>query len=225
MTVDPAPPAGRVPISRIRRRAWLTEDTFILGIERPPEFEFQAGQHIRLFHGQTTRDYSLIPGRRHDEMILLIRRVSEGLVSDQLSSCPKDSPIQFSGPHGYFTYRPSPRPPVLVATGTGIAPFAAMCFSGLTGFTLLHGVRNPRELYFREILAPAARLYMPCLTRHGEALPQVIFPGRVTAYLANEMAAGEYDFYLSGRREMIAEALAIIDQQFPSSRVYSETFF
>ncbi len=225
MTNVHASPAGRVHTSRITRRAWLTEDTFILGLERPHPFEFQAGQHICLFHGQTTRDYSLIPGRRHNELTLLIRRVSEGLVSNQLSRSPEDSPIQFSGPHGYFTFRPSPRHPVLVATGTGIAPFAAMCFSGLTGFTLLHGVRHPGELYFRNRLAPAARLYMPCLTCHGEDLPQGTFPGRVTAYLADKMAVGEYDFYLSGRREMIAEAIAIIDRRFPSSRIYSETFF
>jgi len=225
MTADPAPPAGSAHISRITRRTWLTADTFILGIERPREFEFKAGQHIRLCHGQATRDYSLIPGPRHDELMLLIRRMPDGEVSDFLSRRPLDSPIHFSGPEGYFIYRPSPRPPVLVATGTGIAPFAAMCLSGLTGFTLLHGVRHPRERYYRDILAAAARLYMPCLTCPPETRPSEAFPGRVTAYLANEMAAGAYDFYLSGRREMISEAIAIIDQRFPSSRVYSETFF
>jgi NAD(P)H-flavin reductase len=97
--------------------------------------------------------------------------------------------------------------------------------AGVTGFILLHGVRHPQELYFQEDLASAASRYIPCLTTSNAALPPEAFAGRVSAYLADRMAAGEYDFYLSGRRAMIADAIAIIDQRFPSSRVYSEIFF
>jgi ferredoxin-NADP reductase len=106
MTADPAPPAGSAHISRITRRTWLTEDTFILGIERPREFEFKAGQHIRLCHGQATRDYSLIPGPRHDELMLLIRRMPDGVVSDFLSRRPLDSPSIFRDPKGILFIAP-----------------------------------------------------------------------------------------------------------------------
>ncbi len=176
---------------------------------------FQAGQRIQLLAGGKHRDYSLIPGDRHDQLTLLIRSVDSGVVSTHLSRCPLGTALDFSGPHGHFIYRPSSRPAIFVATGTGIAPFAAMCRTGIKGFVLLHGVRNVGDLYYRDLMEPAAARYIPCLTGETPSLPSDAFPGRVTMYLRNQLPAGEYDFYLAGRREMIAEVIDIVDDRFP----------
>lgn len=216
---------GNIHTSRILHRHWLTKDTFTLALERPPDFQFRAGQRIQLFLGEKTRDYSLIPGDTHAELILLIRWMDSGVVSAHLSRCPLATSLNFSGPGGHFIYRPSSRPAIFIATGTGIAPFAAMCRGGVQGFVLLHGVRDVGELYFRNLMEPAAARYIPCLTGAMPSPPCEVFPGRVTMYLRNQLPAGDYDFYLAGRREMIAEALDIVDNRFASSRVYSEIFF
>ena len=115
----------------------------------------------------------------------------------------------------YRTQRPN---------GTGIAPFVSMCRSGNCGATILHGVRTDRECYYADLLREKAASYVPCLSaakREGENF----FPGRVTRFLRNRLPAGVYDFYLCGRREMIAEAIGIIDERFDGSRIYTEIFY
>jgi len=225
MTSQASHASGNRHTSRILHRQWLTKDTFTLTLERPPAFHFQAGQRICLLTDGKNRDYSLIPGDSHDQLILLIRSVEEGVVSPHLSRCPLGTALDFTGPSGHFIDRPSSRPAVLIATGTGIAPFAAMCRTGMQGFVLLHGVRQVDELYFRDLMEPAALSYVPCLTGTPSSRPSHGFPGRVTDYLRRHFPEGEYDFYLAGRREMIAEVMDIVDHRFPSSRVYSEIFF
>lgn len=211
--------------SRIIHRQWLTKDTFTLALERPPNFQYLAGQRIRLLAGGKNRDYSVIPGAYQNQFTLLIRLVDNGIVSTHLSRCPLGTALDFSGPGGHFIYRPSSRPAVFVATGTGIAPFAAMSRSGIKDFVLLHGVRDTDDLYFGDLVEPAAKRYIPCLTCEAPFLSSNAFPGRVTQYLQHHLPAGEYDFYLAGRREMIAEVIDIVDNRFPASRVYSEIFF
>ena len=219
-------PANAPCTSRITRRQWLTGDVFILGLACPPAFRFIAGQRVRLRLQGQERDYSLIPGPHSDELELLIRAVADGIVSFHLSRCPLATPLDFSGPGGHFIYRPSPRQAVFIATGTGIAPFAAMCRCGVRGFIMLHGVRNAGDLYYREIVESAAVQFIPCLTDPPTPTsPASAFAGRVTQYLQTGLPPGAYDFYLAGRREMIADAMAIVDGHFPTSRVYTEIFF
>ena len=212
--------------SRITHRQWLTGDVFTLRLARPPEFAFTAGQRVRLHLGGEVRDYSLIPGPGPDELEFLIRSVADGIVSSHLSRCPLNTILPFSEPSGHFIYRPSPRQAVFIATGTGIAPFAAMCRSGAEGFIVLHGVRKAGELYYRDQLEPSAVRFVACLTEPESPTPPIgIFGGRVTQYLRTCLPPGAYDFYIAGRREMIADAMAIIDDRFPTSRVYTEIFF
>jgi benzoate/toluate 1,2-dioxygenase reductase subunit len=115
-----------------------------------------------------------------------------------------------------------------VATGTGIAPFAAMARAGVRGFLLLHGVREPEELYYEALFRGAAARVVPCLTGHGSGGPprhEQAFPGRVTAYIEAHLPRRPYDFYLCGREEMIRDVTFLVDEGFPGSRVYSEIFF
>lgn len=225
MTSQASSTGGNRHTSRILQRQWLTQDTFTLTLERPPGFHFQAGQRIRLLTAGKNRDYSLIPGATHHHLILLIRSLADGVVSTHLSRCPLGSALDFTGPSGHFIDRPSSRPSIWIATGTGIAPFVAMCRSGRRGFVLLHGVRTVDDLYFREEFEPAAARYIPCLSSETASPPTDAFPGRVTQYVQNQIPEGDYDFYLAGRREMIAEVMDIVDHRFPSSRIYSEIFF
>jgi len=225
MTSQASHANGNHHTSRILYRQWLTKDTFTLTLERPPAFHFQAGQRICLLTCEKARDYSLIPGDSYDQLTLLIRSVGDGVVSNHLSRCPLGTNLDFSGPSGHFIHRPSSRPVIFVATGTGIAPFVAMCRTGFKGFVLLHGVRHDDELYFQDLMESAALSYVPCLTGGPSSLSSHAFPGRVTDYLRGQFPNGDYDFYLAGRREMIAEVMDIVDHRFPSSRVYSEIFF
>ena len=225
MTSENRPLTAEAYSSRLIRRQWLTKDTFILALECPSNFRFTAGQRIRLSINQKTRDYSLIPGDSPNELLLLIRLVADGPATRLLSTCPEGISLQFTGPGGQFIDRSSSRPAVFVATGTGIAPFVAMVRAGTTGFTLLHGARVEGDLYFRDLVSLSAEVYIPCLTTSLPDPPADVFAGRATTYAQTHLPPGDYDFYLAGRREMIADMIAIIDDRFPSSRIYSEIFF
>jgi benzoate/toluate 1,2-dioxygenase reductase subunit len=210
--------------TRILSRRWLSPATFELTLERPAGFDFQPGQRVRLGSGPNEREYSIAAAPGDPEVVLCIRRVAGGEVSASLSTAGIGTELRGSGPHGYFTFKPSPRPAIFVATGTGVAPFVSMARAGTKGFTLLHGVKRAEDLFYRDLLAAAARRYIACLSEAAPADPDV-FAGRVTRHLERQVPPGACDFYLCGRSEMIRDVTWLIDYRFPGSRVYSEIFY
>lgn len=205
-------------------RRWLSDKSFEIILALPPKFEFEPGQRIRLGFGDLERDYSIVSAPQESELTLCIRMVSGGKLSVLLSVADIGISLSVNGPHGYFTYKPSPRPAVFVATGTGIAPFCSMARSGRSGFTLLHGVGLPDELYYASLFRQSAEKYIPCLTE-AKTLPADAFSGKVTKYLEQRLTPGAYDFYLCGRNEMIRDVTLLVDERFPESLVYTEMFY
>jgi benzoate/toluate 1,2-dioxygenase reductase subunit len=206
------------------KRRWLSDKSFEIILGAPPKFKFKPGQRVRLSFGELERDYSIVSAPQESELTLCIRMVAGGKLSVLLSVADIGTSLSVNGPHGYFTYKPSPRPAVFVATGTGIAPFCSMARSGISGFTLLHGVGLPDDLYYASHIRQSARKYIPCLTEEKK-LPANAFGGRVTEYLEQHLAVGTYDFYLCGRSEMIRDVTLLIDERFPGSLVYAEQFY
>ena len=102
-----------------------------------------------------------------------------------------------------------------------------MARSGVTAFTLLHGVRNSRELYYESLFRTRAKHYVPCLSSisNETQLPPDSYHGRVGDFLKRLFPAGLYDFYLCGRQEMIRDVTFEVDESYPGSHVYTETFY
>jgi ferredoxin-NADP reductase len=225
MTTGPRQSRGERQWSgRLVARRRLTAETFELNIERPPDFDFRPGQRIALACRGAYRDYTLVSTPDAAELVVLVRLIPGGRTTPLLDRIPIGTALDFNGPQGRFVFRPGRRPAVMVATGTGIAPFAAMIRAGVRPARLLHGVRTPDELYYRRELLAAAERYIPCLSGDA-ALPPGACRGYVTRVLADGLDLPGCDFYLAGRMAMIHDALAIIDDHYPTSRVYSEAFF
>lgn len=210
--------------SDLIERRWLSDKSFEITLTKPKYFEFMPGQWIRLIHHPIERDYSLVSASTDPNLALCIRNIEGGILSPGLSNAPVGSCFNFNGPHGYFTFRPSTRPAVFAATGTGLAPFVSMARSGVTGFILLHGVRSAKDLYYTSVIKSAAKQYVPCLSG-TDSLSGEFFRGRITDYLRKNLAPGLYDFYLCGRREMIRDVTFLVDEKFPGSLIFTETFF
>ncbi len=238
----------------LRERKWLTTNSYVLSLERPESFTFSPGQRIGLQSGGLLRDYSLVSGPQAPTLDILIRRIPGGPMSSHLAELPLETAIEIEGPHGYFIFQDQGNTPLFVATGTGIAPFVSMARTGVRGFRLLHGVRTAEELYFAKEMRACADDFLACLTggatragtgdqaragtgdqaRAGtgdqagaEAADQSlerVYSGRVTSYVAERLEEGIYDFYACGRAEMIRDLAHIIDERFPSSRLFSESF-
>jgi benzoate/toluate 1,2-dioxygenase reductase subunit len=213
--------------STLLSRNVLSAGAFEIEISRPDSFDFNAGQCIRFIHKGLERDYSMISAPDDPTIGLCIRNIPSGRFTSFIASAEIGTPLCFTGPHGYFTYRPSDQPVVFIATGTGIAPFLSMSRSGISGFTLLHGVRKSEDLYYEEFFRRTAADYVPCLSAcQGDAPPGPgVFHGRVTAYLESHLSRRPYNFYLCGRIEMIRDATLLADEYFSGSLVYSEIFF
>jgi len=207
-------------------RQWLNEDVFVLICSRPAGFSFLAGQYVTLSLAEGEREYTLLSPPTAPELRFLVKRLKGGRVSGALAELAPGTPLGMGRAMGYLTYRPTDRPVVFVATGVGVAPFVAMVAAGVTGFTLLHGVRTVSALFFRQELSVAAHRYIPCLS--GKAEPGIALPalhrGRVTDYVDRTFRPGLYDFYLCGARAMITDMTLLLDELCPEARVYSEAF-
>ena len=211
------------PAQLVERR-WLSQKTFEITFSKPASYDIRAGQRIRIYYQALERDYTPVSAPQDPEITFCIRKVDAGQFTPVLSTAEIGAQFAISGPDGYFTFKPSPRPPVFVATGTGIAPFCAMVRAGAAGFTLLHGVDDPHELYYRSEFEFAADRYIPCISDKNPSYSEY-FRGRVTDYLEQHLSAAQYDFYLCGRREMIREVTWLVDEKYPGSLIYSEMFF
>lgn len=220
-------PDERRPIYTVTilRHTWLSANAFELVLERPQTFSFHAGQKVLLEASGICREYSLASSPDQKELVICFRFVKDGALSARLAAATTGEYVQISDPYGFFVYRPGNA--VFVATGTGIAPFVAYAKSGITGYAMIHGVRENEDLYYQEILKNSVENYVPCLTgnKSVKKQPPEYFNGRVTEYIEKKLPKGRYDFYLCGNGAMIRDATLLIDQKFPESRLFSETFF
>ncbi len=211
----------------LESRRWLSKKAFEIELSRPPSFEFKAGQTIRFVHRDLERYYSIVSSPDEPRLVLCVRNIKEGKFTPVLSSAAIGTRFDFTGPHGYFTFKPSSRTPVFVATGTGIAPFVSMARSGAKNFILLHGVSYPEELYYSSFFSKTATRYVPCISKEVVEDGKVpgMFQGKTTRFIRTELERGKYDFYLCGREEMVRDVTLLTDDFFPGSLVYSEVFF
>jgi ferredoxin-NADP reductase len=223
----PPDQANELKSVKLINRRWLSKKSFELELTRPPSFDFKAGQTVQFVHGEIKRYYSIVSSPDEQRLIFCVRNIEEGKFTPILAAAERGTRFKITGPHGYFIFRRSSRPPVFVATGTGIAPFASMSRSGVGGFILLHGVSNPDDLYYGSFFSETAFRYVPCLSMPVAADQKGpdMFQGKVTRYIRDVLKRAEYDFYLCGRSEMVRDVTLLVDDYFPNSLVYTEVFF
>jgi ferredoxin-NADP reductase len=155
--------------ARLIRSDSLSEKTKHLefAVEELSSFDFVAGQFVsvREPHGDKiiTRAYSIASAPRGDNTFdLCLNRVDEGFMSNFLCGLEVGESARIHGPHGLFVLKPEVEDVVLIATGTGVAPFRGMerYLFGLDGggqqhhegrqIWLVYGTRYPEDIYYRE---------------------------------------------------------------------------
>ncbi|MFI7800506.1 benzoate 1,2-dioxygenase electron transfer component [Pseudomonas sp. DD1] len=181
------------------------------GLDQAPVF--LPGQYVNIGvpdSGQT-RSYSFSsrPGDTHASF--LIKHVPGGLMSSWLERAQPGDRVPMTGPLGSFYLREVVRPLLLLAGGTGLAPFLSMLEvlaqrGEARPITLIYGVTRDQDLVLLEALeAFAARL--PQLTIVTcVADPQTAHPrqGYVTQHMGREaLHDGDVDVYLCGPPPMV----------------------
>jgi ferredoxin-NADP reductase len=211
---------------------------FLFDVPEVDQLEFIPGQFVSfseaVFGREVTRAYSVCSAPGGNRFELCLNRVREGLFSPWLFEMAPGRTVEMSGPLGFFVPRQPFRDSVLIATGTGIAPFRAflrwapVVESGKR-ITLLFGARYPRGLVYSgefETLAkerPEFR-FLPTVTR-----PDADYRGRigwVQQHLDDALDGRlDVDVYICGLREMVDSVRAILKEKgFERSQIHYERY-
>ncbi|GJD47741.1 Benzoate 1,2-dioxygenase electron transfer component [Methylobacterium crusticola] len=192
----------------------LSGTTFGLVVESEAPLGFLPGQYVNITvpgSGQArSYSFSSVPGRARAEF--LIRNIPGGAMSTFLSEgAAPGTALDLTGPAGSFYLREIRRPVLMLAGGTGLAPFLSMLGRiAETGSAhpihLVYGVTHDADLVEVGALdAAAARLpgftYATCVAAPESAHPR---KGYVTGHLGPEhLNGGAVDAYLCGPPAMV----------------------
>lgn len=211
---------------------------FVFEVKDRTSFSYVPGQFVSftatLGDNEITRAYSIASAPAGNRFELCLNLVREGRFSPYLFNLEPGSEVQTTGPWGSFIFRPPVGDSVLIATGTGIAPFRAMLLAQLAAdsiheFTLLFGVRHEHGLFYRNEFEQMARDYSnfrfwPTLSR-----PAPDWTGReghVQRHLFDAMGTrDDINVYICGLKEMVDDVRAILKSKgFDRKRIFYEKY-
>lgn len=205
----------------------LSESTITFDVqldEGQPDIHFLAGQYVNVtIPGTTeTRSYSFSskPGNRLTGFV--VRNVPNGKMSEFLSkNATAGDKITFAGPFGSFYLRPVTRPVLMLAGGTGIAPFLSMLQvleekGSEQPVRLVFGVTNDFDLVALEKLNELQEKCPWFEYRTVVASPESVHErkGYVTGHIENEwLNDGDVDIYLCGPVPMVEAVRSWLDTE------------
>ncbi len=207
----------------------------IVDIER---FAFVPGQFMSVIapvgEDEITRAYSIASVPGGNRFAICLNRVAEGRLSPYLFALESGDTVDVKGPYGAFHFRNPVHHSVLVATGTGVAPFRPMLQAVLPQdrehqFTLIVGARHEHGLLYRdefeELGARHANfIFVPTLTR-----PETSWTGRTGRVQRHVVEAlgdqREVDVYICGLKEMVDETRSLLKELgFERKRIIFEKY-
>ncbi len=174
---------------------------------------FLPGQYVNIgVPGSSEhRSYSFSSAPGEKRMTFLIKQVPGGLMSSWLAGAERGQQLEMTGPLGSFYLRAVQRPLLLLAGGTGLAPFLSMLEvlarqSTTQPVHMIYGVTRDQDLVLVEQLQEYA-LRVPGFTfTTCVADPQTAHErrGYVTHHMpAQALHGGNVDVYLCGPPPMV----------------------
>ncbi len=205
---------------------------YIFEMEDPHKIEFEAGQYVSITVDETgdRRSYSICSNPdTHHSFELLIDHSPEGKGTTFLKNLEFGDEIDVMGPLGKFTLAPDKDEDelVLIATGSGIAPFRSMALYLLQELaekrpvTLYWGLRYVEDMFWENEFQDLVESYdnfkfHPVISRAVEEWP--LCKGRVTDCLAVHDLPAKGCYYLCGNTKMIED----VDELLKSRGVAAE---
>ena len=219
----------------------LSDSTFSLVLrgEGVKDLVFLPGQYANLGvpgEGERQRAYSFSALQAgSDTVSFLIRNVPGGLMSGFLSQrAQPGAAMSMTGPFGSFYLRAIQRPVLMLAGGTGLAPFLAMLDKIVTAggsphpIHLIYGVNTDRDVVETEKLEAFTRLipnfsFAVCVVDANSERPR---KGYVTHHIEpSHLNGGDVDIYLCGPPPMVeAVAQYLRDVEVKSASFHFEKF-
>lgn len=206
--------------ARIITKNQLTKTVYFIQYQllTPPVIEFVAGQTFMLTVAPNVyRAMSIASSPQNKTVIDSLQDVAPmGVGSKWLLERKIGDEAHLMSPLGRFVIdRESPRKRVLIATGTGIAPFRSMLLDasdGLSGqkdISLYWGLRHNEDIYLTEEFNTLVGKYPNLKFRMILSQPSdgwTGLKGHVTDHILNdEKEFPNNDYYMCGNKLMIAE--------------------
>ena len=201
-----------------------TTIAFTLVPDQPGQPGFLPGQYVNIHVPDTDQkrsySFSTVPGAA--EAGFLVRDIAQGQMSTFLRDRAQPGmPVEFTGPSGTFYLRDVKRPLLMLAGGTGLAPFLSMlgriAEAGTTQpIHMVYGVTNDADLVELDKLeAYAQRIpdftFSTCVADEGGTHPR---KGYVTRYIeSGHLNGGEVDVYLCGPPPMVDAVRSWLTEQ------------
>jgi benzoate/toluate 1,2-dioxygenase reductase subunit len=214
----------------------LSETTIAFSLDRSDAFTFLPGQYVNVLVPGTDqrRSYSFSSPPGAEALSFLVRNIPPGVMSTYLRDrAVPGTPVEFIGPAGGFYLREIKRPLLLLAGGTGLAPFLSMLGKiSETGseqpIRLVYGVTNDVDLVGIEWLEEFASkipgfTFATCVAAADSTHPRT---GYVMAHVElGHLSGGDVDVYLCGPPPMVDAVRAWFgEQRVTPTNFYYEKF-
>jgi len=224
----------------IESKEHLTKNIYLVNfrMKNPQTLTFLPGQTISLHAAeQANRSMSIASAPIDNTHILMLHDVSPmGPGSLWTVNHNVGDVGTFMAPLGIFILdKNSHRKKVLVATGTGIAPFRSMLLDylpsrGTDDISLYWGLRYEEDIYWKEEFEDLTRKYPNFsfkLTLSQPGQEWTGLRGRVTEHVTQvAQDVRESEFYLCGNKEMVRDMdRMLMEQGVPKEQIYKELYF
>jgi benzoate/toluate 1,2-dioxygenase reductase component len=210
--------------ARLRSVDRLSETTISFSLDRVDAFTFLPGQYVNVLVPSTDqrRSYSFSSPPGAETLSFLVRNIPIGVMSTYLRErAVPGTPVEFIGPAGSFYLREINRPLLLLAGGTGLAPFPSMLGTiAKTGSTyplhLVYGVTNDVDhVGVKRLEQFATKIpgftFFTCVAAQDSAHPR---KGHVMALVEpRHLNGGDVDIYLCGPPPMVDAVRAWLGEQ------------
>jgi Na+-transporting NADH:ubiquinone oxidoreductase subunit F len=206
---------------------------------------FKPGQYVQLqipryerSKEEEFRAYSISSSAGEPRAVeLVITRMPEGIVSTYVHDfLNKGDELVMTGPFGDFYLRESDREILMIATGSGLAPFLSMVDQMerekvQNKVTLFFGDRRPFDLYYVDRLRGYEKriprfMFVPTLSRATEEDQWEGEKGRVTDLIRKYIPdKADLDVYICGSPAMVQSCKALLTEKgIPEERILFDEF-
>ncbi|WP_417310505.1 ferredoxin--NADP reductase [Devosia sp.] len=213
---------GRTHRSALVAREDRADGISSFRFERPPGFEFTAGQAayltlLRLAEADARgrmRVFSL-SGAPNESTLEITTRLGGSAFKRSLATLPIGAEVELEGPYGDLTLAPD-RPAILLAGGIGITPFRSMVRDALARgraqeLALFYSVSSATQAAFADELTALAKRhprfsFVPTISGDG-TVPDGWAQGRVSPALLARHVGQDVDavYYVAGPPAMVED--------------------